>query len=344
MAPDDAAGFVERTPDRESCWRAVILFGLNVASYKFALGRSLLDLAAQGWESVSLKELAVPFSTYLAEHLRQVDTQGTMPRSRFLDACRAFNRGELSRDRLVETTARLGFVNVIDAFHVVNGREVPHRFFTDERRSTRGIRLTDDLHLLRDGGQYPSLPHEVEARWRLVETSWHLDIPRRALEVTYEPDGGLLVVETDPARRVSLTGCRAALNGYQKGRCFYCRTPITVPEGAVGSPAHVDHFFPHLLISQGFGGRNLDGVWNLTLACLPCNAAKSARVPALPLVERLHRRNEYLIGSYHPLRDTLIAQTGPTTAARRHYLQSAYNDAVDRLIHTWTPPAEGPPL
>lgn len=322
----------------------MILFGLNVASYKFALGKALLGMADEGREAVTLEELAVPFSAHLVEHLGRVDTQGTMRSSRFLDACRAFNRGEISRERLVETTARLGFANVIDAFHIVGGRQVPYRFFSDERRSGGGIRLTDDLHRLREGGQYPNLPHEVEARWRLVETSWHLDMPRRALEVAYEPDGGLLVVEADPSRRVSLTGCRDALNGYQKGRCFYCRTPISVDEAAPGSRSHVDHFFPHLLVGHGFGRRNLDGVWNLTLACLSCNAAKSARVPALPLVERLHRRNEYLIGSYHPLRDTLIAQTGPTAPARRRYLQAAYNDAVDRLIHTWTPTAEGPPL
>ncbi len=46
----------------ESYWRAIILFDQNVASYKFALGQSLLDLAAIGQTSISLDDLAVPFA------------------------------------------------------------------------------------------------------------------------------------------------------------------------------------------------------------------------------------------------------------------------------------------
>ena len=36
--------FTEVQPTLENYWRSVILFGRNVASYKFALGKSLLDL------------------------------------------------------------------------------------------------------------------------------------------------------------------------------------------------------------------------------------------------------------------------------------------------------------
>jgi hypothetical protein len=39
--------FTETTPTRENVWRSIILFGLNVASYKFAFGKSLLELADQ---------------------------------------------------------------------------------------------------------------------------------------------------------------------------------------------------------------------------------------------------------------------------------------------------------
>lgn len=49
--------------------------------------------------------------------MKLVDKQATSRSSKFLDACRAYNRGELSEDALVDTTARLGFGNVIDAFH-----------------------------------------------------------------------------------------------------------------------------------------------------------------------------------------------------------------------------------
>jgi hypothetical protein len=66
------------------------------------------------------------------------DRQTTSHSSRFLDACRAFNRGELAEDRLVATTARFGFNNVIDAFHVVGAGLVPVRFFMGPWQSVGG--------------------------------------------------------------------------------------------------------------------------------------------------------------------------------------------------------------
>ena len=89
------------------------------------------------------------------------------------------SRGELSETQLIEQTVRLGFNNVIDAFNVVNRGEIPMRFFVDERRgSTRGIRLTDELRRVHQDFQYRNLPSEVEARWRLVETAWEMNLPR----------------------------------------------------------------------------------------------------------------------------------------------------------------------
>ena len=126
--------FTETTPSLEDFWRSIILLGRNVASYKFALRKSLLELAHQDQEEVPLDELAVPFARHLCEHLKLSDQQGTSAQSRFPDACRAFNRGELTETQLIEQTARLGFNNVIDVFHVVNQGEVPVRFFVDERR------------------------------------------------------------------------------------------------------------------------------------------------------------------------------------------------------------------
>lgn len=37
--------FQQEYPSLDSYWRAVILFGRNVATYKFALGKALLTLA-----------------------------------------------------------------------------------------------------------------------------------------------------------------------------------------------------------------------------------------------------------------------------------------------------------
>jgi hypothetical protein len=43
----------------------VILFGRNVASYKFFLAKSLLEIASTGKTEITLEELAKPFSKHL---------------------------------------------------------------------------------------------------------------------------------------------------------------------------------------------------------------------------------------------------------------------------------------
>lgn len=339
MSNERRVTFADIRPSLEDYWRAVILFGRNVASYKFALGHTLLELAQRGREFVTLEELARPFSQHLCTHLKNVSKQGTFDRSRFLDACQAFNRGELPEGDLIAATARLGFNNVIDAFHVVNREEIPQRFFIDERTGGRnGIRLTEELFSLSEGFQVRNLPVEIEARWRLVETAWELALPQHVLSVSYDSETERLVVERGSERRRSVTGCRDALNGYQRGKCFYCRGPIDVECGRV----EVDHFLPHALKVRGLSA-NLDGIWNLVLACEACNRGprgKWMRVPELRFLERLYQRGEYLIDSHHPLRETLISQTGRTAEERRAFLQSSYTAAKSFLIHTWRPEAE----
>ncbi|MBX7451931.1 hypothetical protein GR927_28410 [Mycolicibacterium sp. 3033] len=127
-------------------FRSVVLRSRNVASFKFALAKSVLSLAEVGKTSVPLEELAVPFSQELCAHIKDVDTQSTSSGGRFLDACRHYNQGIINHDDLVATTALLGFNNVIDAFHVVGTGDVETRFFHDERQqSLHGIRFTDEL-------------------------------------------------------------------------------------------------------------------------------------------------------------------------------------------------------
>ena len=75
----------------------------------------------------------------------------------------------------------------------------------------------------------------------------------------------------------------------------------------------------------------INGVANLVLSCAECNRGyqgKFDHLPAVNLLQRLYFLNEYLITSHHPLRETLIAQTGFTESARRGFLQDAYNCAT----------------
>jgi hypothetical protein len=180
---------------------------------------------------------------------------------------------------------------------------------------------------------------EIEARWKLVETAWSLELSRSL--IAYEPSSGLLVPSL---RRVSLTSARDALNGYQKGSSFYCFRPISTVSNAT-ELADVDHFIPHILQRLGLI-TNLDRVWNLVLACRTCNRGPSGkfdRTPDLDYVMRLDRRNEYLIASHHPLRDALMNQMSSTRQRRHDYLQAIYGMARTTQVAIWRTPAVADP-
>lgn len=340
---DNISIFQNNNPKIENYWRSIILFGRNVASYKFALGKALIDLANEGKTQVSLEELSVPFSKHLCDHLKICDKQATSQGSKFLDACRNFNNNEISQTQLIETTEKLGFNNVLDAFHIVNQKEVPIRFFEVDRvNNKKKLILTDNVHLLKEIKFDDNLYQEIEARWRLVETAWDLSISRNLLSIKYDNNSNILFTKDSKLRRHNITSVRDALNGYQKGKCFYCFDDISV--SGSDNLCDVDHFIPHML--QPYCNVNLDGVWNLVLSCQDCNRGtngKFALIPEQKYLERLYKRNEFLISSHHPLRETLIKQTGKTPEERRMFLLSMDKFAIELLLHRWKPQKEFEP-
>jgi 5-methylcytosine-specific restriction endonuclease McrA len=156
-----------------------------------------------------------------------------------------------------------------------------------------------------------------------VETAWQLRITRTALAV--DVDGESLVISRN-GKRSNLTSCRDALNGYQKGKCFYCFSDISV-ENTSERLADVDHFHPRLLVQLDVPLK-LDGVWNLVLSCRECNRGidgKSSRLPHRRFLERLDTR------------------TGEIRQERVRFLNLAYGTAWEWLIHTWEPSFEHEP-
>lgn len=332
--------FYQADPTLENYWRGVILFGRNVASYKFALAHALYEVDKSGSDLVTLEDLAVPFSRHLCEHLLHAPKQITSRGSQYLEACVQFNNGEISQDKLTETTVRLGFNNVIDAFHNVNQGEIEKRFFLDERKTHKGIRLTDNFYQLSERQQYQNLAFETNARWNLVEQAWAMGVSRNLVAVEFDEHNKLLFSRVNE-RRVDITSCRDSLNGYQKGRCFYCFKPISLIPGDA-ELADVDHFIPWSAREEV---NNINGVWNLVLACKCCNRGvegKSSHLPSRKLLQRLHARNEYFIQSKLPLHETIVNQTGKQPERRIDFLESHWNKVKNnRLFHTWEPKAEG---
>ena len=54
-------------PSLESQWRALILFGKNSATYKFAFAKSLLEIVNNETTKISLTDLSQPFSKNIIE-------------------------------------------------------------------------------------------------------------------------------------------------------------------------------------------------------------------------------------------------------------------------------------
>jgi len=325
-------------PSDEQYWRAINLFGRNVASYKFSLAKSLLELAKDQITAVTLEELAEPFSKHLCDHIKlspkQITSKGN---NEFLLACKNYNDEKIQKSSLIDVTKRLGFKYVLDAFHILNGKTIDKRFFIDERKSSKKIIITDDILKLGSTESGEVLMQETEARWRLVETSWSLGVSRNLIKADTEQN----LLYSDQLRRTNVTSCRDALNGYQKGKCFYCFQAISVVEGSENL-CDVDHFLPFDLKKKNILN-SVDGIWNLVLSCKDCNRGREGkfnRVPAKSLLERLDQRNEYYISSHDPLRDTILVQTGKSEKGRRSFLQHNFNLAKSYLIHEWSPPAK----
>lgn len=351
--------FVDVEPTLENYWRAIILFGKNTASYKFALAKSLIDVSLERQSDlITLDDLALPYALHLAEHLKHSPKQSTAKTSQFIQACQNYNEGKIDDDRLIQITKKEGFKYVLDAFHVVNTKAIQERFydvvneefFIDERKFNKGIRLTDNLFKLFYvyDNSAKDLNQETESRWNLVEKAWELNINKNLIAVEFDQETKQLFTQDTKHRRTNITTSRGALNGYQKSRCFYCFKEISI-SSADDLLADVDHFSPHLLKPEVATAGccrpvNVDGVWNLVLSCPDCNRGESgkfAQVPSIELLERLHKRNEYLIGSHHPLKETLIMQTGSTERDRKYFLDKSYRFSKERLIHSWQPKAQG---
>ena len=58
---------------------------------------------------------------------------------------------------------------------------------------------------LKENIQFNNFPFEVEARWKLVETAWSLNISPALLEVKHDDEGLLLFVENDSLKRINIT-------------------------------------------------------------------------------------------------------------------------------------------
>ena len=125
--------FIDRNSSLETYWRSIILLGRNVASYKFALAKSLLELPTQN-TLVKIEDLALPFAKNISEHLLLNDKQVTASSSTFLDHCRKFNNQEIGENVRLKCRRRFGSTLALPV-QVRQRRQTP----ADRQKGARGF-------------------------------------------------------------------------------------------------------------------------------------------------------------------------------------------------------------
>lgn len=339
--------FYRDRPTARTSWRLAILMGVNNRTYKFALGSALLDLGQQGRDIVSLDELASMYAARLVERdsdFPQAPATNSLGDADFLSVLERERASSLAAgqptDVLVDAAAKSIPGMVMQKFHnlrVVG--QVAHTFYEVEGRGRkRSVRLTPDL--LSVASNPGVLPDELQSRWSIVEASFDAGIGSNLIDSGVDLDDELSAI-VSPARRVALTSVRGAIAGFQHGECFYCHAPLYDLDADVevkplisGKKVHVDHVVPFSWMKTGsWTGPNLNHVWNLVLACAPCNLAKSARQPTAEEISSLLARNTAIAGSPHPLRRTIeitMNAAGPDSEEkRRKFIQNVIREITD---------------
>ena len=109
-------------------------------------------------------------------------------------------------EELVDAAVRSMPQMVMQKFHNLADAEIPHRFYEVIGAGNRRIvRLTPELQRVAASEQLSSLTSEVEARWRIVETSFSAGVGTSLISdgLTVDLDRSML---TDKLRRRSVTG------------------------------------------------------------------------------------------------------------------------------------------
>lgn len=342
--------FLDNDETLESTFRSIYLFGRNVATYKFAFAKTILELGEQNKTFVSLEELSPIYARYMLEHIGAGKRQITSQSSKFINALDLYHSKNIEWEQLLDVTEKVGFNNVIDAFHNISNRGLEKRFYEKSiQGKTLGITLNDNTYLLSESTQKGNLLNEIEGRWNLVENAWTVRNPKLEVQFDTNLEQFFFIKPMTPQQfslsheRINLTSARKPLNGYQKGKCFYCYRAISIESNQINT-CDIDHFIP---LSTQFNSKqdlDLNGVWNLVLSCQDCNRGevngKFARLPEEFLLERLDKRNEYLIESNHPLKETIIMRTGQKPAQRVDFLKTLYLFTSSFSKARWKPKLE----
>ncbi len=299
-------------------WRAIILYGLNAATYKMALGKVLLEFARGAKDRIPWIDLSQAFLRIYQNRLsvsEPLPQQGIPGRRTVMETTvNRLTRGQINLDQAVDDVGTDGLRDVIPRFQTLGHDKsfIGNRFY--EFQFGKELLIKDSLFSLTQARSI-ELEEEIEARWRLLEGSYAIAQEDWALQNNVRE-----IYLQSASRRRDLTTSIPFLQGYQGNSCFYCGEPIA------HEAIHVDHLLPRQVVQH-------DEIWNLVLAHDFCNLSKSDRMVAAHYLEKLRRRNENIVGSSHPWRKQILLALGQTAAERRDSLQIHY-DQVSTVLRS----------
>ncbi|MFP5111630.1 HNH endonuclease domain-containing protein [Bacillaceae bacterium C204] len=301
--------------NNEDYWRAIILYGLNQATYKIALGQSLIRFSEQGKTTIRMNELAEDFFTmYLKRLINGKPQLATPNRQTAMERIiNLYNNGLLNRTQAIERVEREAFNDVIDRFHIVDKSNIPIKFY---EKTKQGIIISDNVFEIFSKNENVELVNELNSRWDLLESAF--EIKRNNSQLVNDLRNFYLI---NGYERTDITKNRSVLNGYQNNVCFYCGEIMNEHD------VHVDHVIPRQFI-------NNDEIYNLVLSHSFCNLHKSDNLPGIHYLEKLIERNEYLIKSNHPISSKIKIQLGKSQLDRRKNILKIYTDA-ETALYPW---------
>jgi len=291
-------------------WKAIILFGLNQATYKIALGKTLLDLADLNLDTVDWTVLSkVYFDNYVKRlNKNSVPQQSNPSRRTVIERIHIqFQNGLITYDEAINAVEVEGFNDVIPRFQTIWGSKdlIGSKFYHFDHG--KKLYLHDSVFKINEDNR-EELLGELEARWSLLEgafaighENWEL---ANDVRITYLNKG---------YKRRNLTDNIPFLKGYQGNVCFYCGEKIM--EGEI----HVDHVLPRQVLQH-------DEIWNLVLSHGLCNLNKEDCAVGIHYIEKLINRNENIMGSNHPWKYKISNDLGRTKAKRAERTKYHYEN------------------
>ncbi len=309
-------------PTSKDFWRAIILYGSNMSTYKMGLGHLLINYANKNFQKIPLRDLSEDFLDLYQNRIQNGKPQsrrkiinGTETGLTYVEQeSRKIQQDDKNKEKSVDAVLKNSLENmVLKKFHTLFKKQIPDPFYVV---TDTNLVLQDNLLNLFTDKQNLVMNTEVLSRWDLLEFGFENTDDSESIEVSED-----LEIIRKKNQRSQISKLRPVLNGYQRGKCFYCGEELD-------TTTDVDHVIPRVAIKH-------DEIWNLVLSHSECNKWKLHHLPPKPFVVKLIQRNEIVLQSDLPLKEQLKKVLGNTPEQRKEKVWSQYKIGVDRKLTIW---------